>query len=91
MRGVVLSSRPGRGGRGSQPRQQPQPQEESSSSPPAVSQKNAGKETYTGQRVLAAVPPPGKTGSSGKEGRVVIPPFPVLEPFPQQQQQQLRF
>ena len=91
MRGVVLSSRPGRGGRGSQPRQQPQPQEESSSSPPAVSQRNAGKETYTGQRVLAAVPPPGKTGSSGKEGRVVIPPFPVLEPFPQQQQQQLRF
>ena len=38
--------------------------------------------------MLAAVPPPGKTGSSGKEGRVVIPPFPVLEPFPQQQQQQ---
>ena len=91
MGGVVLSSRPGRGGRGSQPRQQPQPQEESSSSPPAVSQRNAGKETYTGQRVLAAVPPPGKTGSSGKEGRVVIPPFPVLEPFPQQRQQQLRF
>ena len=56
-----------------------------------VSQRNAGKETYTGQRVLAAVPPPGKTGSSGKEGRVVIPPFPVLEPFPQQRQQQLRF
>ena len=40
---------------------------------------------------MAAVPPPGKTGSSGKEGRVVIPPFPVLEPFPQQRQQQLRF
>ena len=78
MGGDCLSSRPG-GAASDQPRQQPQ--EESSSS--EVSQRNAGTETYTGQRVLVTVvPPPERTARSGKKDDRDAPLFQELFPQP---------
>lgn len=85
----LLSSRPGWGGAGGQRQLHPQLEEPVSSE---VSQRKAGTEIYTGQRVFSAAEPeeipvrPLSPDRAGKEGRVVIPPLPV----PLQPQQQER-